>query len=64
MLIGPPSRHGDDAVIDLADRTQALVCPMIGGTSILAVTGVINSEGTIRITGRQRIVPVTATSAS
>ncbi len=38
------SGDGDDAVVDLADRTEILARDVIGGTALLALARVIDDE--------------------
>ena len=43
-LVGPQAGHGDDAVVDLADRAEILAGHMRGGGAVLAVAGVIDHQ--------------------
>jgi hypothetical protein len=45
-LVSPQAGHGDDTVVDLADRPQALAGHMGGGGAVLAIAGVVQHQHT------------------
>jgi hypothetical protein len=54
-FVGPQRGHGDDAVVDLADRAQVLARHMIGGAALLAVPRVIDDQHTVGRWSRGRL---------
>jgi hypothetical protein len=55
-VIGPQAGHGDDAVVDLADRAQVLVGHVRGSGAVLAVAGVIDHQRAPVVRGGGRVL--------
>jgi hypothetical protein len=55
-LVGPQAGHGDDPVVDLADRPQVLAGHMGGCGAVLAVTGVVDHQRTRIVRGGGQVL--------